>query len=290
MSDIRAVAVALISVATGMLACDGGKDLPVSDPEGQSEVSQERKTTIRRFWEVYRKAGDKNQGGAWKEAAVLYREALALDPGHEDTLYYLGNVLFELRNYDEAIAAWQKLAKVNPLSTRAYIQLGSVYSCSAPDAPFDLILAEQAFSQAMALNKEETGPLLKLGEVFLLSGRKHRALNHFEMAVRSNFRSVEAYYLIGYLKWLDRERDAALEALEQAVRFSTEQPIGMGEGDTKSKGFKPILSGGVSVKSFFAPHWMALETWSEEKVTLSQMAEEYRKLDIRLKGFVEGRM
>ena len=290
MSDIRAVAVVLISVFTGLLACDGGKNQPVRDPEGQSELSAERKANIRRFWEVYRKAGDKTQGGDWAAAAVLYREALALDPGHEDTLYNLGNVLFDLRKYDEAITAWRKLANVNPLSTRAYIQLGAIYSCSAPDAPFDLALAEQAFSQAMALNKEETGPLLKLGEVFLLSGRKHRALNHFEMAVRSNFRSVEAYYLIGYLKWLGRERDAALEALAQAVRFSREQPVGMGEGDTKSKGFKPILSGGVSVKSFFAPHWMALETWAGEKVTLSQMAEEYGKLDIRLKSFVEGRM
>lgn len=253
--------------------------------ERHSALSEGRKAEIRRFWEVYRRAAELKQQGAWAEAAPAYREALEIDPRHEDALYYLGNVLFESGRYQEAVTAWRRLVEVNPLSARAHAQLGAVYSCGAPGAPFDLDVAEWEFQQALSINGEESGPVLKLGEVALLKGDRRRALDSFTAASRTNFKSVEAHYLIGYLRWLEGDRVAALAALQTAVKLSqADQPVRgvAGEGDTKKKA--SILSEGTSRKSLFGPHWTALRDWREGDVSAGRMEEEYRKLDAVLKG------
>lgn len=255
--------------------------------EGPSALSADRKAEILRFWEVYRRATDLKQRGAWAEAAAAYREALRVDPHHEDALYYLGNALFESGRYEEAVEAWRRLVEVNPMSARAHAQLGAITSCGAPGAPFDLDTAEREFQRALEINQEESGPLLKLGEVSLLKGDGRRALDYFTATSRTNFKSVEAYYLIGYIKWSEGDGAGARAALQKAVKFSeAEQPTKgvAGEGDTKKKAAQPTLSEGASRKSLFAPYCAALKGWRGGDVSAGRMEEEYRKLDAVLKG------
>lgn len=257
--------------------------------DGQSTLSDERKAEIRRFWEIYRQATALKQQGAWVQAASTYREALQIDPRHEDALYYLGNALFELGRYDEAVTAWRQLVEVNPLSARAHAQLGAVYSCGASGAPFDLDVAEREFQRALAINKEESGPVIKLGEVSLLKGDRRQALHYFTAASRTNFKSVEAHYLIGYLKWLEGDRVVALAALQKALKFGqADKPVKgvAGEGDTKKKAAQPILSEGASRKSLFEPYWAAIKNWEGADISAARMEEEYRRLDIVLKGLL----
>lgn len=248
--------------------------------EEQSALSEGRRAEVRRFWEVYGRATDLKQRGAWVEAASAYREALEIDPRHEDALYYLGNALFEAGRYGEAVEAWRRLVEVNPMSARAHAQLGAVFSCGAPGAPFDIDAAEREFQRALEINREESGPVLKLGEVALLKGDRRRALDCVTAVSRTNFKSVEAHYLIGYLRWLEGDRKAALEALRKAVKLSrADQPVQgvAGEGDTQKKA--PILSEGASRKSLFGPYCAALRDWQEGGVSAGRMEEEYRKLD-----------
>ena len=255
----------------------------------RSTISAVQKAEIRRFWDTYRRATDLKLQGAWAAAASAYREALEIDPAHEDALYSLGNVLFELERYRGAAAAWRRLIEVNPQSTRAHIQLGAVYSCGASGAPLDLGVAEREFQRALAINKEETGPVFKLGEVCLLSGQRQRALTYFTAVVRSNVRSVQAHYLIGYLNWLEGELEESRNALQQAVSLSRpKQSDGafVGEGDTRGGKGGPLLAEGEGRKSFFASHRTALGTWQDEIISIPRMEEEYRELDRRVKRLV----
>ena len=254
------------------------------DPGGASGLSAEQKAKIRLFWEVYRRAGALKRQRAWERAASAFREALKIEPGHEDALYSLGNVLFELERYGEAVAAWRRLAEVNPLSVRAHAQLGAVYSCGAPGAPFDLEVAERAFQRALEINREESGPILKLGEVALLKGDRDQALAHFTTVLRSNTRSIEAHYLVGYLRWLEGDRNAARDALQEGVRLvRADLPAHErgGEGDTRKSG--PMLAEGAGRKSFFTPYCTGLKAWTEA-VSTGRMEAEYQGLDGALKG------
>jgi tetratricopeptide (TPR) repeat protein len=253
-----------------------------------SDVSAEEKAEILRFWDVYRRATDSRLEGAWEEASTAYAEALAIDTRHEGALYYSGNMFFELEKYDQAEAAWRRLIEVNPLSARAHFQLGAVYSCGAQGAPFDLQIAEREFQRALDINQEETGPILKLGELHILNGQEQQALTYLEMATLSNPKSVEAHYMIGYIKWNAGEESKALESLQRAATYARAgKPAGapMGEGDTKA-GSGPLLAEGASRKSLFAAHWLALKSWGDEDVSTRRMDEEYGELQRRLKLLV----
>ncbi|MDH3214808.1 MAG: tetratricopeptide repeat protein [Candidatus Krumholzibacteria bacterium] len=255
------------------------------DVQSGPQISAQHKNEIRRFWEVYRRATGFMRQGAWQEAAADYRQALSIDPGHEDSLYYLGNVMFELNQYDDAVSMWRQLIEVNPLSTRAHIQLGAVHSCGAQGAPFDLEIAEREFQRAHSINKEETGPVLKLGEVYLLKGQREQALTYFATAMQTNAKSIEAQYLTGYLEWQRGDRQAAQRALQQAARLSQAKLSAAAptrEGDTRTPGGGPILTEGASRRSFFARHWMALKTWERAEVSVPMMEAEYKKLDQQL--------
>jgi len=251
----------------------------------QPRLSEQKKAEIRTFWDVYHRAMDLRLAGDWESELAALREALAIDPRHEGALYYQGNALFELRRYDEAIASWRRLVEANPLSARAHFQLGSVYSCGEEGAPFDLDTAETEFRRALAINKEETGPIVGLGEIALLKGQYDQALNYFTTALASNFKSVEAYYLTGYIRWRSGTKETALEALRDAVKYSHATPSGepLREGDTRRESGQGLPER-TSRKSFFEENWEALATWDPADVSARQMEDEYGNLDRHLKS------
>ncbi len=277
----RALVIASVALVLvfGFLALDKTRRASTPAPQAPSSLSTERKEAIRRFWQVYGQATQLRVKGEWAATIPPYQEALELNPHHEDTLYYLGNMLFEAGRYEEAVSLWRRLLVLNPSSTRALVQLGTLYSCGAPGAPFDLERAERAFEKTLAINKEESGPVLRLGEIALLKGDRSRALEYLRAGSRSNFKSVAAHYLVGYLEWLEGERPAALKALRQAVEFSRGiQPevSASSEGDTR-KG-KPLLAAGARPRSLLAPFWSVLEGW-EGEVSAARMEREYQRLE-----------
>lgn len=236
----------LIAIAV-LLALFGGitllKSRPVSvdDPDGGEARTATEKEAVHRFWQTYRQATDHRVAGRWAEAAEAYRQALALDDGHEDALYYLGNTYLELGHLAAAEKAWTRLVHRNPNSARAHAQLGHLYFCFEQEGFFNLEAADAAFRRAMTINKEETGPVLRLGQIALIRGDHPEAQSHFDRVIGSNYQSVEAYFLNGYLAWKAGRTQRASELFTQALHYA--QPVRevSGEGDTKA-GAAPMLS------------------------------------------------
>jgi tetratricopeptide (TPR) repeat protein len=273
------------------LACGRNDTESTPHPAPQTaSLTDEKKARIRRFWQTYQEATKLRVQNAWSEAAPAYRKALELDPRHEDSLYYLGNALFETGEFPGAIDAWQTLLEINPQSSRAHIQLGTIFSCGASGAPFDLDRAEREFTLALRLNQEETGPVLKLGEIALLKGDDARAREHLAAVNRAHARSLEAGYLLGYLSWKEGDLSAAQNALQRAVELSRGAPSShsaSSEGETR-KG-KPLLAMGTRPRSSLASFWTALREWDGMPVSLDLTTEEYRKFDIALQQFAEAK-
>lgn len=266
----------------GLLLLSCSRETAGPEPEtGRAGLSAERKVQIRRFWEAYNRATTRRIAEDWSGAAAAYQEALVLDPEHEDARYYLGNACFELGRYAEAEQAWRQLAEANPLqSSRSRVQLAMLYSSGLAGAPFDLEVAERELHQALAINQEESGPILRLGEIALLRGDRQEALRHLRAARQLNYNSVSAHYLMGYLEWAEGKPQTALEELQQAVRFTraaAPAPQASAEGDTRKKG--PLLARGVARRGLLAPHWGRLAEWPEGPVTPARMEEEYARLD-----------
>jgi len=202
-----------------------------------SAPSADHRERVRRFWETYRRATDLRIAGRPAEAAEAYARALEFNPRHQDALYYQGNMAFDLGRLADAERAWQLLVTVDPSYARGHSQLGVLYSCVGEPALLDLPRASAEFQRALEINREETGPLLHLGEIALLQGDLAQARSWFDKVVGSNFSSVEALFYRGYLAWKADAPDRATQLLAVAAGHSrpaeprTSVP---GEGDTRA--------------------------------------------------------
>ncbi|MFQ5628111.1 MAG: tetratricopeptide repeat protein [bacterium] len=204
--------------------------------DSASEKSLIEKEKIRQFWQIYRQATKHRLAGELDQAVLAYKQAIALNENHEDALYYYGNVCQELGKYRIAEEMWEKLARINPSSVRAHQQLGNIYLDYQQENIFDIQRAETAFQRAHDINGEETGPLLRLGEISLIKDDRNAASKYFDAVLGSNFKSVEAYFLNGYMAWKSKDIQRAQAMFAKAVDYSrpTIPTKGvLGEGDTK---------------------------------------------------------
>jgi tetratricopeptide (TPR) repeat protein len=208
-----------------------------------STVSQDERDRVQRFWATYRRATQRRIAGDVQAAADAYIDALRLNPTHHDALYYLGNMEFELGNSAAAEEAWLTLVQLDPTSARAHSQLGTLHFCIGDDQPLQPDRATAEFERAAAINREETGPLLSLGEIALVSGKLDSAGAYFDAVIGSNFTSVHAHFYQGYLAWASGSANEAAELLRAAAHHarpaapSADTP---GEGDTRG-GLQPMV-------------------------------------------------
>lgn len=223
----------IVPAAWGVLVLAGCGGAQKDEPRTAHHPSRER---VLAFWKAFRAATDARIQRDVERAAGLYDEALALDPVHEDSLYYLGQCRRELARPAAARAAFERLVAVNPHSARGQLALGALLASPDPHEPMDLQAAELHLRRAHNINGEETGPVVRLGEVALVRGRHDEARSWFESALRTNPRSVEAALLSGYIERTGPGR-RNLAPLVARVRnaLKVERPIRgvLGEGDRR---------------------------------------------------------
>jgi tetratricopeptide (TPR) repeat protein len=171
------------------------------------------------------------------KAVGLFREALALNPQHEDSHYYLANCLATLGDIPAAIAELKLLAQINPQNHRAFQREGELLAASA-SSKRQLELAREPLNAALRLNSEETGTLVLLGQVELALGDLSTAERHFTHVCQANPKAVNAWFLRGYIAWKQRDQRQASAMLEKArdARGRDWKPAGsVLEGDVQRR-------------------------------------------------------
>jgi tetratricopeptide (TPR) repeat protein len=227
------------SDSTPLNATQAAGAAPAAAPgAGALPRSTDDKQRLLQFWQTQRAAMNAMKVERDNPKAIaLFREAIALNPQHEDSRYYLGQCLAGQGDVEGALAALEALQQLNPHSHRAWQQWGVIRAVFArSDA--DLAAAERALQQAHAINPEETGALLVLGEVALLRGDLRLAEERLAAATRTNSKAVGGFFLLGYLAWKRGAAAAARHFLEQAYAALGPdwQPKGAtSEGDVKRK-------------------------------------------------------
>lgn len=228
-----------LALGLGFLAVTIFKQLP----EKQSTVtgtdpSKRTQSRVIDFWTYYNRATEQRIAGDYPKALDNYLRALEIDSTHLNTLYHLGNVRLALGQYGPALRSWQNLLALHRSSARAHSRLGDVYSCREKNnRHYRLDEATQHYREASALNREETGPLLKLAKIDLIREHWSEARQRLEDVTSSNFRSAEAFFLSSYLDWRADLREKAGKSLDKSVALHTgdaSQPKNIGEGETKA--------------------------------------------------------
>jgi len=178
------------------------------------DASLDDRERTRRFWERYRAATRHRTAGELREAAAAYAEANALDPGHEDALYYLAGVQGKLGDYEGALASLESLLEIDPRSGRGLVSLGALLACPAAGAPSDLDRARESFEAAEVINPEQVGPALWLGVVALLAGDLGESGRRLDHVLGSDRGNVAALLLRGYVDWKSGLPEAAQSRLK----------------------------------------------------------------------------
>jgi tetratricopeptide (TPR) repeat protein len=191
-----------------------------------------------RFWAKQRAAMDAmKRDRDMAKAAGLFREALVLDPNHEDSRYYLANCLAAHGDIAGALAELETLAQLNPQSHRAFQRKGELVASSASTRA-ELSSARPPLLEALRLNSEETGALVLLGEVDLALGNLNSAGQRLARACQANARASDAWFLRGYIAWKQHDSGQAAEMLSAArkARGADWKPSGAAlEGDVQRR-------------------------------------------------------
>jgi tetratricopeptide (TPR) repeat protein len=225
---------AVFALAFGALAVS--KARRGGDEEVSAGLDQRERERIAGFWAAYHEATRIRSEGDFEGAAERYREALRMRPDHEESLYYLGNCLFELGEYVSAIDVYESLIKVNSQSHRGFSQLGVALSARQPGAMLDASRARSAFERNAEIDREESGPFLRLGMLDLKEGGLEDALTDFRKA--AGFGSPEGAFRAGFVESLrgrpERAVDDFLKVLDIAAQERRIAAMGgRGEGDTR---------------------------------------------------------
>lgn len=211
------------------------RPIPSFVEHGAVASLDDRARTLK-FWQLQRAAMDAVKiENAPAKALPLFRQALELNPEHEDAHYYLAHCLTATGDTTGALTELANLQRINPQSHRAWQQWGTLRGLTATNA-LQLAAAESALERAHALNPEETGALLVLGEIALLRSDAAVAENRLAAVCQANPKAAPAYYLRGFLAWTREDRVQAKALLAEARRAlgPEAQPEGTtAEGDVR---------------------------------------------------------
>lgn len=157
--------------------------------------------------------------------------------------------------------------------------MGALFLCFDAGAPLRTDSADAYFGRAHDINKEETGPLLHLGESALVRGDLVKASQLFETVLSTHASSAPAHFYAGYLALKRGDEAAAARefARAQALPVAAAVAGATNEGDTK---------GDAAPVRVPAQHCDALRVLTEERVNIGgqpdarvAMRERYRRLD-----------
>ena len=222
------------------LAADGIWEILEGEPAPRRSAQSQPVTLTRdqlsEFWRLQRaaiRAMKVDQDVA--SADALFRQALEIDPLHEDSIYYLGNCLVELGDLDGALARFETLMRLNPNSHRAFKRWGTLRAMNA-ESSAAMTLAENALARALEINPEATGARMILAETSIVRGDLVAARQHLLWIQSTNPAAGDALFLLGYVSWSQGDLAGARESLRRAAEAGeTWRPEGAAaEGDVKS--------------------------------------------------------
>jgi tetratricopeptide (TPR) repeat protein len=133
--------------------------------------------------------------GQYKQAAAMYEQALPLakDKNIPVVMARLAEAYSKAKEYDQAIATYQKALAANPDDASLHNNLGSVYATTGK-----LPQAQAEFEKAASLDPTNAGRYyFNIGAIMYNSGKMDDALTAFNKVISLDPKNAEAYYLKG---------------------------------------------------------------------------------------------
>ena len=131
-----------------------------------------------------------------REAEALLLQSIGLDPGNAKAHFQLGMACTALKNFTQAIKAYQKAAQLDPAFPDVYFNLGYLYATKK-----DYAAAEKMFGQAVEKNPPYLDEaLFNLALVQAKQDKREKSIKSLERALQLNPQNERAKKFLDKLK------------------------------------------------------------------------------------------
>ena len=162
--------------------------------------------------EIYYKRGVCYENLKLPDKAIEdYTKCLQLDPQNSDAINNKGVVLAQVGKFDEAIQQFSLLVNQFPDNVLARRNRGL---CQHDLGRFDEAIID--YNRAIELNDGDPQSWFQLGNVFLEKGQLNEAVLKYDKAIALNADFAKAWMNRGVAKYNLRQKQAAMEDLQQA--------------------------------------------------------------------------
>lgn len=169
---------------------------------------------------LLRNALELHNQGHLRRAEAMYRQILAVDPGHADALHLLGLTRHQQGHSLEACEFIERALRLQPVNPVYVNNLGEI--CRALGR-FDE--AVEHFTRALELRQGNFPEAHRnLGRVLWESGLTERALTQLAETTRLYPGDADTFYTLAEIHARRQEHDAALAVLKQGLAHSPRHP------------------------------------------------------------------
>jgi tetratricopeptide (TPR) repeat protein len=153
-----------------------------------------------------------HQAGRWTEAERIYREILAIDAGHADSLHLLGMIAYQAGRHEAAAGMIRKAIAIDEEAAPYHSNLGTVLQAQGK-----LDEAAACYERALTLKPDLAEIHINLGNIFEAQGKLEEAAACHERALALKPDCAEAYSNLGNVRQAQDKRDEAVACYERAL-------------------------------------------------------------------------
>ncbi|WP_395710655.1 tetratricopeptide repeat protein [Reyranella sp.] len=217
-----------------------------------------------------------HRGGQLARAGDLYRQALALQPRHFDSLHLLAIVTAQSGKVDEAISLFDQALAVNPGSAGAHFNRGNALQEAGRHDR-----AVESYSRAITLDPDQPEAHFNHGRALADLGRPDEAIASYDRAIALRPGYVRALYNRGnVLRSLDRLPEA-VESYGRALAHDPRHADALNNRATSLRDLKRFAEAiadyrrALELKPDFADCWANLASAYVDVKSYAEAAEHF---------------
>ncbi len=165
--------------------------------------------------DLLNRALELHRAGRLQDAAAIYRQLLAEDPGHADAAHLLGLVFLRNNDIDSAIRCIRDAVELDPNNPLYHANLGNILKDSG--RPTDAIMA---YRRALELHPGYAEVHNNLGYVLQAGGMIEEGIGHYRQAITLRPDNYRAHYNLGNALFLSGKNEDAVAAFREAARLN----------------------------------------------------------------------
>jgi protein O-GlcNAc transferase len=153
-----------------------------------------------------------HRAGRLAEAEACYRQLLALQPDHADTLHLLGVIAYQFKRHEQAVELIDRAIKQEGTNSSYFYHLGLVLHEQG-----ELDAAVAAYRQAIHIGPSDPEAYCNLGNALREQGRLEEAIGAYRQAIGVKADYAEAYSNLGVVLEDQCKLDEAIAAARRAI-------------------------------------------------------------------------